>query len=348
MKGGKMNVLITGAAGYIGSMLLDAFGQLASVTAVIGVDLKPLPERHAAHPKLQWIQACVAEDTWIEAIRGEPIDVVVHGAYQVRQLYGAAGSALQQRWNLDGARRVFGFALGTPSVRRLIQLSTISAYGAKPTNVLEAPFTEAAPLAEDSYRYGAQKAEIEALLRRLYAASDGATHAVVLRLASVSGPYGRFGLNRYGLVSTLAGRFPVVPCGRGDWCRQYLHEDDLVDIITVIATAPPKAELEVLNAAPADYLTGADLARSLGKHAFTVPPPLLRALFALLWHGTRGIVATPAGAWRFLSYPIRADGTRLTRTYGHVYRYSSAAALLAQQGRYAARPKTAATCVSNK
>lgn len=332
-----MNVLITGAAGYIGSVLLDAFSRQPAIERLVGVDLNPLPAAQAGIPKLRWIEADVADEAWSELARHEAVNVVVHCAYQIRQLYGAEGEARQRRWNIEGARRVFEFALRQPSVHRLIQLSTVSAYGARPENSLQTLFTEEVPLAEETYLYGSQKRQIEMLLRELYAGSDHSTGVVVLRLASASGPRGRFGLKRYGLVSTLAGGFSMLPFGRSDWCRQYLHEDDIADIITLLVQSPAGAkDLATFNAAPPDYLGVHDFARILDKRAVPVPPILLRVLFGLLWRGTRGKVATPGGAWRFLSYPIRADGARLTRELGYVYRYGSAEALSAQQGRHAA------------
>jgi hypothetical protein len=49
-------------------------------------------------------------------------------------------------------------------------------------------------------------------------------------------------------------------------------------------------------------------------------------------------MTTPAGAWKFLCYPIRVDGSRLQQAHGYTYRYSSLQALMAREGRYAARP----------
>jgi nucleoside-diphosphate-sugar epimerase len=54
---------------------------------------------------------------------------LIHCAYQIRELYGRRRQ-LQRRSNIEGARRVFEFALRRPSVRRLVQLSTVVAYGA--------------------------------------------------------------------------------------------------------------------------------------------------------------------------------------------------------------------------
>jgi UDP-glucose 4-epimerase len=328
------NVLITGAAGYVGSMVIDALSRLEAVGKIVGIDLRDGSALGAARGNFRFIRADISEDSWVEAIRDEQIDVVVHCAYQIRQLYGRR-KEIQRRWNVDGARKVFEFALGTPSVRRLVQLSTVSAYGAHATNSVEDKVTESVPLGEDEYLYGAQKKEIEALLCELYERYRPSTHVVVLRLASLSGPRGRFGLRRYGLVSTVAGRFPFVVSGRADWGRQYLHEDDAVAVIVMLTQLPPAQGLEVFNVSPQDYLSVREFGRLFGKRIVMVPPALLRLLFWLLWHGTRGAVTTPPGAWRFLSYPIRVDGSRLTEVRGYAYRYSSLEALRAETGNYA-------------
>lgn len=328
------NILITGAAGYIGSMLIDALAPMPSTGRITAIDLRQGSEPCHRHEKVRFVQADVSEDEWIEAIRDEPVDVVVHCAYQIRQLYGSKAD-LQRRWNVEGARKVFEFALGGGSVRRLIQLSTVSAYGAHATNSAGDHLTERMPLGEDEYLYGVQKREIEELLREIHEQRRPSTHVVVLRLASVSGPRGRFGLDRYGLVSTVAGRFPFVVGGRADWGRQYLHEDDAVAVIAMLAQLPAEQGLDVFNVTPDDYLSVRDLGRIFDKRVLLIPPVLLRLLFWVLWHGTRGAVTTPPGAWKFLSYPIRADASRLAEVHGYACRYSSLDALLAETGKYA-------------
>ena len=329
-----MNLLITGAAGYLGTMLIDQLSRSNNAGRIIGIDLKDRPELVADCPKLLWIRADAAGDAWISHVRDEAIDVVIHCAYQIRELYGRVRSQ-QQRWNVDGARKVFEFALGHSSVRRLVHLSTITAYGALATNSLDRPLTEGMRLAEDTYLYGVQKKQIEDLLWQSYERLRPSTHVVVLRLASVSGPRGRFGLNRYGLLSTIAGRFPFLICGRSDWGRQYLHEDDIVAILSMFAHAATATGYQVLNVSPPDFLDVATLGRLFNKRVVVLPPALLRALFSLAWHGSRGAVTTPRGAWRMLTYPIRVDGSRLAREYGYKYSYSSLDALIAQKGHYA-------------
>jgi nucleoside-diphosphate-sugar epimerase len=333
-----MNVLITGAAGYIGMMLIERLSRCDSIDAIHGVDLKPEPAPSRRCAKLRWIRADVGEDGWVSQVAGQAIDVVIHCAYQIRELYGG-NKKRQEHWNIDGARKVFEFALASPSVRRVVHLSTVSAYGALPENSSDRLFTEESPLSEDVFLYGVQKKRVENLLWHLFRRLRPAADIVVLRLASVSGPRGRFGLNRYGLVSTIAGRFPFLVCGRPDWGRQYLHEDDLIEVLSMIVHSPPATGYQVFNLSPPDFLDATSIGRLFDKRVVPLPPLLLRALFGLLWHGTRGAVTTPAGAWKFLSYPIRVDGSRFQRTYGYEYRYSSLQALMAREGRYADPPR---------
>jgi UDP-glucose 4-epimerase len=330
-----MRVLITGAAGYVGSVLIDALQAMDKVTGIIGVDLMPRPDRLAGNAKIAWIQADVSSDDWQAAAREHGADAVVHLAFQIRQLYGRK-QQIQRRWNVEGARKVFAFVFAEPSVRRLIHFSTVTAYGADPGNTIAARLRESAPLREHDYLYGSHKREIEGLLERAYAASDKGTHVVLLRCASISGPYGRFTLGRFGIVSTLTGLFPFLPCGRADFGRQYLHEDDAASIVGTLLSAAPKRGYEVFNASPEDYLAADDLASLIGKRTVIVPPALLRGVFALAWHGSQGRVPTPKGAWKFVSFPIAVDGTALTRTYGCRYQFTSADALMARAGRHRA------------
>lgn len=328
-----MRVLITGAAGYVGSVLIERLEASDDVSAIVGIDLKPRPARLASSAKVSWIQADVSTDDWQAEARDQRADAVVHLAFQIRQLYGRQ-EATQRRWNIEGARKLFAFVFGEPSIRRLVHFSTVTAYGAHPQNSLAEPFRESARLTEHDYLYGSHKRAIEQLLEDAYAASERRTHTVVLRCASISGPYGRFALGRFGIVSTLTGLFPFLPCGRADFGRQYLHEDDVADLVPLLLAAPLKEGYEVLNASPDDYLASGDLAALLNKRAITIPPALLRALFALCWHVSRGRIPTPRGAWKFLSYPVAVDGSHLTRTYGYRYRFTSADALMARAGRH--------------
>jgi nucleoside-diphosphate-sugar epimerase len=165
-----MRVLITGAAGYVGSILINALESIDEVDAIVGIDLKPKPDRLAGAKKVAWIQGDVSTDDWQAAARDHRIDAVVHLAFQIRQLYGRR-KGIQRRWNVEGACKVIAFALGEPSVRRLIHFSTVTAYGAHKNNSVAERLREKAPLTECDYRYGSHKREIEQLLEDAHATS---------------------------------------------------------------------------------------------------------------------------------------------------------------------------------
>lgn len=320
-------ILVTGAAGYVAGLLIPALARRPEIERVVGLDLRPRPAALADVPNLEWIEADLSLDGWQDQVCASGVDAVIHLAFQIKQLYGARRS-LQERWNLAGSRNLFGFALSEPGIRRLIHFSTVTAYGAEPGNRLDRLFTESDPLLETDYLYGVHKARIENILREVHAASDKATDVVILRPASITGPFGREA-KRFGLVSTLAGVLPIIPVGRLDWCRQYLHEEEVVEIVAMVLFGPERRGFEVFNVSPSDLVVAQDFARIFGeagpirKKVMRVPPIVIRAMFSALWHLSRGRVMTPPGSWKFLTYPVAVDGTKLTRVYGRAYRYTS-------------------------
>jgi hypothetical protein len=125
---------------------------------------------------------------------------------------------------------------------------------------------------------------------------------------------------------------PVTP----QWCRQFIHEDDVADIAALLAFGDLKADYTVLNACPpGDVVRGADMAQAFGKCAIAVSPQMIRLAFFLVWHGTRGRMSTSPGAWQAYSYPIAVDGAKLTKEYGYRYRMGCLDALTKDEGRYA-------------
>ena len=84
-----MNVIITGAAGYIGTMLIERFAHSSSIETIYGIDLRAPPARFVHSDKVRWVQADVADHAWTSQVDGKAIHVVIHCAYQIRELYGS-------------------------------------------------------------------------------------------------------------------------------------------------------------------------------------------------------------------------------------------------------------------
>ncbi|MEK7097973.1 MAG: hypothetical protein AAB906_03945, partial [Patescibacteria group bacterium] len=126
----------------------------------------------------------------------------------------------------------------------------------------------------------------------------------------------------------------VMPATNG-WCRQFIHEDDVMDIVTAIAYSDYSISYEAFNICPpGDSMLARDIARAVGKRVVRVSPWMVRAAFFFFWHTTRGRVPTSRGGWKFYAYPLTVDGSKLSRLLKYDYQYNSKAAFYFTNGRY--------------
>lgn len=340
----KSTILITGAAGYIGAMLVEHFARRADVECIVGIDKEPMPENFGTEAKLIYLQVNTV-DEWQMKARSVRPTIVIHTAWQIREMYG--DQATEWKWNIGGSDRVFEFALGESSVQRLVHFSTVASYGAFPDNSIDHRYTEEEPFRRSEYLYAEEKRIAEEHLKEKYEKSDKHTSVVIVRPAAITGPRGRFMRIRFGLQSALAGQLkgafvyrlistlvsfvPVTP----KWLRQFIHEDDVVGIIDRLAFGEPAGAYEVFNICPPGAVVrGSDMARAVGKRQLPIYPWMVRVAFFFFWHATRGKVPTGRGAWRGYSYPIAVDGSKVTRVLGYQYRYSGPDAFQYTNGAY--------------
>lgn len=343
-------LLITGAAGYVGAMLVEQFSKKTDVVKIIGLDIEPIPEALKGNEKVMWIQANTSDGSWQEKVQKENPDIIIHTAWQIREFYG--NRELEWKWNIDGSDAVFDFAFNQPSVERLIHFSTVASYGSFPENTIDHWFTEDEPFRKSEYLYAEEKRIAEEYLKERYekAHTKGVTPKVyIIRPAAITGPRGRHMRIRFGLQSALSGtlkiekrfiydlislwvsRVPITP----KWLRQYVHEDDITDIVERLSFGESCGEYEAFNAAPpGKAVLGEDMARAVGKKSLKIYPWMVRIAFFWMWHVTFGRIPTARGSWRGYSYPIAVDGTKLTRLCNYQYQYESLKAFVSTQGRY--------------
>ncbi len=351
MKSNKHTLFITGAAGYVGAMLVDQFSKRDDVERIIGLDKEPYPEMLEGNDKFVYIEQNMADEGWEAKVRPYAPDIVIHTAWQIREMYG--NRPLEWKWNVDGSDRVFDFTFETPSVKKLVHFSTVSSYGAFPENTIEHLFTEDEPFKVTDYIYAEEKRVCEEHLKARYETAKGAGKAVqvfIVRPAAITGPRGRIDRIRFGLQSALSGSLK----GRGSfvydlvsfmvswvpvtskWLRQYIHEDDVTDIVALFSFNDLDGSYEVFNIAPpGPSVLGRDMAHAVGKHALPIQPWMARLAFFVLWHLTRGKIPTAPGSWKWYSYPIAVDGSKLTKQYGFNYHWESREAFVKNEGRYA-------------
>lgn len=340
----KQTVLITGAAGYVGAMLVERFSRRDDIERIIGIDKEPMPAEFGAQQKLIYFQ-CNTADEWEGRVREHHPTIIVHTAWQIREMYGA--QATEWKWNIEGSDKVFDFAFREPSVDRLIHFSTVSSYGAHSSNTIEHRYREDEPFRKSEYLYAEEKRIAEKHLREKYDKSDKRVSVVILRPAAITGPRGRFVRIRFGLQSALSGQLkgalvyrlvsslvafiPVTP----KWLRQFIHEDDVVRIVERVACGKRVGEYAVFNICPPGRaVRGVDMARAVGKSMVLIYPWMVRIVFFIFWHLTRGKIPTGRGAWKGYSYPIAVDGSKATRVLGYAYQYASLDAFQYTDGEY--------------
>jgi nucleoside-diphosphate-sugar epimerase len=346
-----MKIFITGGAGYIGAMLVDQYARRGDVEKIVTLDKEPETALTANHPhkdKIVFIQSNSADDGWEAKVAEHEPEVVINTAWQIRHMYGKEDT--EWLWNIDGTDKVFDFAFTHPSVKKLIHFSTVASYGAFPENTVDHFYKESEGFKKSGYLYAEEKRISEEHLEERYknAKNNGWEGQVfVVRPAAITGPRGRYDRIRFGLQSALSGNLDksfvnriisiltsYVPVTK-NWLRQYIHEDDVTNIMTLFTFNNLKGSYEVFNISPpGDVVFGKDMADAVHKKAIPIKPWMARLAFFFFWHATRGKVPTSPGSWRGYSYPIAVDGSKLTKQYGYQYLYPSKEAFVKNEGRY--------------
>lgn len=346
----KKKILITGSSGYVGTMLVDQFCDREDVEMVLGIDKEDKPEIIENKNKFKFIKTDLSDFDWqAEAEKFQP-DVVIHTAWQIRELYGKKEK--QWKMNIDAAQNVFDFAFKNNSVKKLIHFSTVASYYADPKNTIEHKFTEEEPFRKSDYLYAEEKRIAEEKLKEIFEKNKNNSHPqiFIIRPAAITGPRGRFMRIRFGLQSALSGQLKdsksiwhklvsllvsFTPITK-KWARQFVHEDDICGIVEMFTFNEfPNSEYEIINAAPpGDIVLGPDMAKAVNKKAIVLPPLIIRIVFFFMWNLSLGKIPTSKGGWKSYSYPIIVDGSKVTKKFNYQYKMSSIDAFVKPEGNY--------------
>jgi nucleoside-diphosphate-sugar epimerase len=256
-----LKVVITGAAGFVGSHLADRY--LAHHHQVVGIDNGITGDlgnlAHArANPRFEYINADVAAEGYDLARSCDGADLIVHCAspaspidYAQRPLETMAANSLGTKHCCEAARAWSS---------RLLYASTSEAYG----DPLEHPQRETywgnvnpiGPRAcyDESKRFG------EAMVMT-YVRSHG-LDARIVRIFNTYGPRMRRGDGRVvpNFIGQALARQPLTLYGDGSQTRSFCYVSDLVDGIVRCADSEKARGLVVNLGNPAE-ITVAQLAR---------------------------------------------------------------------------------------
>ncbi|MBT9097228.1 SDR family oxidoreductase [Methylovulum psychrotolerans] len=279
-------VLVTGAAGFIGSALCS--GLMANhweVNAAIRRFLCAVPQatRHIAIADIN------AHTDWQAALTA--VDVVVHLAARVHVLDDKAADPLAafRQINVGGTLNLARQA-ARAGVKRFVFISSIKVNG---ENTLpgQAFTADAMPAPADAY--GLSKWEAEDGLRQL--ALDTDMEVVVIRPPLVYGPGVK--ANFRALLGFLHRGIPL-PLARIVNKRSLIALDNLVDVIILCMTHPAAANQTFLVSDGEDIATPEllrRLAAALGKPARLLPVPVVVLNTLLFCLGKRGVAARLCG-----------------------------------------------------
>jgi nucleoside-diphosphate-sugar epimerase len=216
-KGGRfMKVLITGAAGFIGSHLVMRL--LERGDEVRGLLLPQEPDRGLDELGMEIFRADLTDHDTIRGV-AEGCDKVIHAANRTidwgkRKLFYSIG--------VDGTRNLLEECAG--KVERFVYLSSVAAYG---LGVNMKDFDEDTPLVKTGIPYGDAKAEAEQITRSYMA--KGAMDTTIIRPANVTGP-GSVWVRE---VLDVMGKGPLPLIDGGRWSASLVYVDNLVDGIVL-------------------------------------------------------------------------------------------------------------------
>jgi UDP-glucuronate 4-epimerase len=239
-------ILITGAAGFIGSSLADAL--LLRGDRVVGLD-NLIPQydpavkrshiiRALENPMFKFFEKDVTDmDSTAGVAASESPDCVVHIAGRTGMRASIDNPEPFFRVNVSGALAVLE-ACRSAKIKQFIYISSGSVYG-----TAGHPVAEDYPLPPPANPYSATKLLGERLTQA-YAELCG-LNTTVLRIFTVYGPRQRPEMAIHSFVNKIEKREPVHLYGDGSDCRDYLYIDNCVDAIMLAIDRP--FSFEVFN-----------------------------------------------------------------------------------------------------
>ncbi len=329
--GRLMHVLVTGGAGYIGSITVERL--LAAGHAVTVLDTLVTGHRGAVPDGAELVIGSVGDqDSVGRLLRDRRVDAVLHCA--ARSLVGqsVAEPALYYQENVVGGVALLN-AMRETGVGRLVFSSTAAVYGTP----LSTPIDEDAPLRPIN-PYGATKLAFEEAMR-WYGAACG-IRSVSLRYFNAAGASAERGEEHDpethlipNLLKACLGGPPLTifgtdyPTPDGTAVRDYIHVLDLADahIAALELTASSDSGLRICNLGSgsgysvlevlraAESVVGRPVPHALGDRRAGDPPVLVasneRAGTLLGWQPRRGTPQEMIGsAWDLMQRRAAARG----------------------------------------
>jgi len=302
------SILITGAAGYLGSQLLAALASNpAAVGRIVAVDVRDVPPNQRL-PGVDYCQADVRSDGLAELFQSKAPEFVVHLASIVTP---GKHSNREFEYSVDvlGTDNVLKACLAA-GVKKIIVTSSGAAYGYHADN--PAWITEDWPVrGNQSFAYSYHKRLVEEMLAR-WRAEHPELKQVVLRVGTILGATVRNQITdlfeKPRLIAIQGSESPFV----------FIWDQDVVGSILHAMTTDKTG---IYNVAGDGELTVTEIARRLGKRRMVLPAWLIGAALAVL--KAAGLTQYGPEQVDFLRYRPVLDNRRLKEEFGYTPRKTS-------------------------
>ncbi len=298
------NIFITGVSGYFGSKLVSLFAQKDEVGSIAGIDVKP---PSYTSKKLEFIQHDVRDDMYpILSERG--IDCAIHTAYILPPIHN---KALMEDININGTKN-FLDSCAKAGVSQLLCCSSTTAYGFHKDN--PSILTEDSPLrGNDDFTYSKNKKELEVIYKE-FKKTHPDVCLTIIRPSFVVGP---------GFDNPLARhlRKKIVPLPQDTAPFQFIHEDDLVEIIYQLLSQKKEG---AYNLAADGTMTFDEMLRILGNRPLKLPASVLYPFNSIMWFlRIKFMSEFPGPALNMVRYPWIASNEKLKKELNYKFRYTT-------------------------
>jgi UDP-glucose 4-epimerase len=301
-------VLITGAAGYLGSQLLAALAAVEpAVAGIVAVDVRDVPMDRRL-PGVAYFRADVRSAELVRLFKSVRPGIVVHLASIVTP---GKDSNREFEYSVDvlGTENVLEACLAS-GVEKIIVTSSGAAYGYHADN--PAWIAEDWPVrGNEAFAYAYHKRLVEEMLMR-WRSEHPELKQVVLRVGTILGE------TVHNQITDLFEKPRLIAVRGSDSPFVFIWDQDVAgSILHAIATD----KSGIYNVAGDGALTIAQIAARLGKRCVVLPAWLIGAALALL----RKLHLTQYGPDQvdFLRYRPVLDNRRLKQELGYVPRMTS-------------------------
>lgn len=306
-----MKILITGAAGYIGSQLVQKLEKEIAAEGkpwhIVATDIREQPHyetgEHTSYHKMD-----VRDSALAEFMKSQQIDTVVHLATIVTP---GKKSNRDFEYSVDvlGTGNVLDACVGA-GVKRIIVTSSGAAYGYHADN--PEWLTETAPLrGNEEFAYSHHKRLVEEMMAE-YRIEHPELEQIIFRIGTI------LGQNVNNQITALFEK-PIVLGIQGSESPFVFIWDQ--DVVTCLIQAISNDVTGIFNVAGDGAVTITDLGRLLGKKVMRLPAGVVKnGLFVL-----KRLNMTQYGEEQinFLRYRPVLDNTRLKEEFGFIPSFTS-------------------------